>query len=182
MSLTEPSTVKALRAQIARGATDSLLHRIAGSAAEFNRLASFYGLRGAAVGAPGAARPAATATPCKSAGDPPAAALQQRQAMLLALLRTMAQREEIFRGVVPLAQTLDCSWLVVERDLAHLAHKKLIRIQLFRDRGQRQHRRIAIAGTALQTALPAAAIGLVAAGEIEPLPATGVRPEVQADA
>jgi hypothetical protein len=149
MSRPEPMTVTSLRQQIRRGATLPVLYRIAGGSAEFDRLDVEYGLT------PRRALPLRTA----ETAPPPARDrrsdefLPKRQGELLALIEYLARQGAVFPPVMAIAKLLDCSWLVVERDLRMLEKRQLILIGQYRCEGT-PVRRVEIRGKGLQTALP----------------------------
>ncbi len=132
--LQEPLLVTTLRQQIQRGASLVVLSRIAGSEAEYRRLVLAYNLR------PHVKQPAK-----------PVRLLPAGQSRLLEVITALAEASQEFPGAMALGRMLDCSWLVVERDLRWLARKGFIRVFHSEVKG-RPVRRIAIAGTDLATA------------------------------
>ncbi len=151
MSRPEPMTVTHLRQQIRAGCTLPVLHRIAGSAAEFSRLDGEYGIlpRKNLRTRPDDAPPPPPPVRDRRSED----FLPRGQADLLALIEKQARAGEVFPGSVVIAKNLDCSWLVVERDLRLLERRQLIAIGYYRSAGSAV-RRIEIRGKGLQTALP----------------------------
>jgi hypothetical protein len=143
--LQEPLLVTTLRKQIRRGAPLSLLSRIAGGEAEYRRIATTYDLRGTARKQ---GRPVHIVEGAKPA---PENLLPAGQDRLLEVVTGLAQAGEEYPGSMALAKTLDCSWIVIERDLRRLARKGFIRVFHTEVEG-RPIRQIAIAGTHLATA------------------------------
>ena len=140
----EPMTVTALRGQIRRGASAAVLQRIAGSEADFLRLDAEYGLR---------RRREPVLKVTIVAPPQPARLLPERQAALLELVTETALAGEIFPSAQTIAKDLECSWLVVEKDLRALVGKGRIRSAWIRC-GGRAVRRIELVGRGLATALP----------------------------
>ncbi len=143
----EPLTVTALRGQMRRGASDAVLFRIAGSEAEFRRLVLEYQLQPAHP-LPPAAVPNAVRPPVKDAN-----ALSSRQALLLQLAEQTARDGDVWPPVLEIAALLECSWLVVERDIGRLARKGYIRVGAYRCNG-RLVRRVELLALGIATALP----------------------------
>ncbi len=155
----EPLTVTALRTYIRAGASPAVLFRIAGGEAEFHRLATDYQLR------PLRATPAAFSetkpnTPTTApAARPPlensdgGPALTSRQSLLLQLVEQKSRDGEVWPPPLELAALLECSWLVVERDLGRLVRKGRIRVGHVTCNG-RPVRRIELVGKGFATALP----------------------------
>jgi hypothetical protein len=124
--------IATLRQQIRRGATASLLVRLVGAETEYRRLASVYGLD-AGIEFPKAPPPHVNGEMSsrlkgrRSGRD--REPVHGRQAALLAMLSHMAEAGEVFPGSHALAEALECSWLVIERDLGRLARQGFIRLR-----------------------------------------------------
>lgn len=150
----EPSIVTALRQQIARGASDVVLHRIAGSAAEYGRLALEYKLRPAPVAAPSPPS-APVAQP-----EPPAASPErkiapwERRARLLRFILGTAEAGLVLPETPDLALSLGSTTLQAERDLLALVRDSRVRVTSMWC-GDRAVRRVELLGRNLFTALPA---------------------------
>jgi hypothetical protein len=152
----EPLTVTMLRQHIRRGAIPSVLFRIAGSEAEFRRLANDYGLR--RVGMPVTMPPRSSQPLPRLDVRPkqavvPVETLPDRQRALVELIEETAQRRDVFPPILSIADRMEVSWLVIESDLGKLCRKNIIRIETYRADGHAV-RRIELVGRGLATALP----------------------------
>ncbi len=151
----EPSIVTALRQQIARGASAAVLHRIAGSAADYRRLAVEYKLRDAAV--VGAAPTSSIVQPSPPApAPPPKIAPWERRARLLRFILGTAEAGLILPETVDLAISLGSTTLQAEQDLLALVRDSRVRVTSMWC-GDRPVRRVELLGRNLFTALPALA-------------------------
>lgn len=159
MNRYEPPIVGHLRRLVAQQASEAQLIRIAGSVGEFNRLAGLYDLGRAP--ASNAVRPTVDeCQPAPALPDPPRdrrsdEPLPARQALLLGMLTHLAQIGEQFPESRCLGEALECSWLVVERDLRALSKRRLIKIETLHTDERVPWRRVSICGTLLATAPPA---------------------------
>jgi len=147
----EPRIVTALRQQIGRGASEAVLHRIAGSSGEFRRLVSEYGLRtiAGAAPAPPLAEPDGP-TPIKA----PKIAPWERRARLLRFILGTAEAGLVLPETPDLALELGGTTLQVERDLLALVRDSRVRVTS-KWCGDRAVRRVELLGRNLFTALPA---------------------------
>lgn len=145
----EPRTVTALRQQIGRGASEAVLHRIAGSSGEFRRLVSEYGLRRIAGAASASAAPVSPPIP-----EPPKIAAWERRARLLRFILGTAEAGLVLPETPDLALELGGTTLQVERDLLALVRDGRVRVTS-KWCGDRAVRRVELLGRNLFTALPA---------------------------
>ena len=147
----EPSIAAALRRQIARGASDAVLNRISGSAADYRRLAAEYKLGRAAV------EPAAAAPPIVEPPPPaPKVAPWERRARLLRFILGTAEAGLVLPETADLALSLGSTTLQAEQDLLALVRDSRVRVTSMWC-GDRAVRRVELLGRNLFTALPALA-------------------------
>lgn len=148
----EPSIVTALRQQIARGASEAVLHRIAGSAADYRRLALEYRLS-AAHGAP-SPRPRPPVLQPPAPPPPPRIAPWERRARLLRFILGTAEAGLVLPETPDLALSLGSTTLQAEQDLLALVRDSRVRVTSLWC-GDRPVRRVELLGRNLFTALPA---------------------------
>jgi hypothetical protein len=147
--------VTTLRQQIRRGAAFSLLVRLVGAEAEYRRLAKLYRLD-APIGASKVPPPhfkaqtLAQSSANRSRREP----LHGRQANLLAMLSKLAEVGEVFPGSHALGEALECSWLVIERDLGRLTRQGFIRLRKLHSGGTVIERRWEIVRTGRSLLVP----------------------------
>ena len=150
----EPLTVTQLRQQIARGASAAVLHRIAGSEADYRRLSAEYRLQGpptrSAAKGPSPARPAAAIAPPPA---PPKFTTWERRARLMKLVFSTAVAGEVFPPSAEVARLMAADTLAVEQDLRGLVRDGRIRVG-WHCRDGEPARRIEVVGRNLFTALP----------------------------
>jgi hypothetical protein len=150
--------VTLLRQQIRRGAVVSLLERLAGGAAELRRLTATYRLDAPLLEpeAPAAKlkMPLLSAPPAPGRPRQEREPLHGRQATLLGMLGHLAAIGETFPGTHALGEALECSWLVVERDLGQLARRGFIRFRKLQHGGTVIDERWEICRTGLSLSVP----------------------------
>lgn len=149
----EPATVTQLRRHIARGASAAVLHRIAGSEADYRRLSAEYRLQGPTVKA-AVARPApSVSTPAVPPPAPPKPTSWERRARLMRFILGTAEAGLVLPETPDLARELDLPPLAIEQDLLGLVRDGRVRVSSCWC-VDRAVRRVELIGRNLFTALP----------------------------
>jgi hypothetical protein len=151
----EPLTVTQLRRQIARGASAAVLHRIAGSEADYRRLSAEYRLQGPAVRA-AAPRPAptvSTSAVAPPAPESPKTTSWERRARLMRFILGTAEAGLVLPETADLARELGLPTLAIEQDLLGLVRDGRVRVSSYWC-VDHAVRRVELVGRNLFTALP----------------------------